>query len=50
VEGALGVVLRDLFVVLAARGTTFVVASHDDAAIRLADHVVRLRNGRVDGA
>jgi ABC-type lipoprotein export system ATPase subunit len=42
--------LLDLFVVLAARGTTFVVASHDDAAIRLADHVVHLRNGRVDGA
>jgi ABC-type lipoprotein export system ATPase subunit len=39
--------LLDLFVVLAAQGTTFVVASHDEAAIRLADHVVQLRNGRV---
>src|SRR4051794_1762868 len=39
--------LLDLFVDVAARGATFLVASHDEAAIRAADHVVQLRNGRV---
>jgi ABC-type lipoprotein export system ATPase subunit len=38
--------ILDLFAALAARGVTLVVASHDDAAIRLADHVILLRDGR----
>jgi ABC-type lipoprotein export system ATPase subunit len=39
--------LIDLFAELAARGTSLVVASHDESVIRRADAVVRLRDGRV---
>jgi ABC-type lipoprotein export system ATPase subunit len=39
--------LLELLTVLSERGTTLVVASHDDAVIGRADHVIRLRDGRL---
>ena len=39
--------LLDLFATLAARGTTLVVASHDEAAISQADAVLRLADGKL---
>ena len=39
--------LLDLFAVLASRGTSLVIASHDESVIRRADHVLRLRDGKM---
>jgi putative ABC transport system ATP-binding protein len=43
-----GATLVRIMTELVARGATLVVASHDDAVVAAADHVVRLRDGRRD--
>ena len=46
-DSANSLALLDLFATLAARGTTLVVASHDEAAISRADVVLRLADGKL---
>jgi ABC-type lipoprotein export system ATPase subunit len=46
-DAVAGQALIDAVRALVARGTTVVIASHDAAVIAAADHVLRLRDGRV---
>ena len=46
-DSATALLLLEQLRVVAARGTTVVIASHDPAVIGAADHVVNLRSGRV---
>ena len=46
-DSATALLLLEQLRLVAARGTTIVIASHDPAVIGAADHVVNLRSGRV---